>query len=49
MKVSELIKKLQKYQERNGDKEVGKGGYAGSIEEIESAYFDEENNIIVIY
>lgn len=49
MKVSELIKRLEKYQKRNGDLEVRKGGYANSTEEIESVYFDEEINGIIIY
>lgn len=49
MKVSELIKKLEKYQGRNGDIEVVKGGYAGSTEKMESVYFDEDINAIIIY
>lgn len=49
MKVSELIKKLEKYQKRNGNLEVRKGGYKNSTEEIESVYFDEDTGSIIIY
>jgi len=43
------MKILETQVKRNGDKEVRIGLYGGITQGIESAYFDTDENIIVIY
>lgn len=49
MKLSKLIKKLQRLKKNHGDMEVRKGTYNCSTETIEGAYHDEDENHFTIY
>lgn len=50
MTLETLLKKLERIKNREGDHhEIRIGGYAGSTSIIEGAYFDEDNNNIIIY
>lgn len=50
MKLKELLTKLERLKERKGDEiEVRLGEYGGRSSSIDSAYFDEDNNIIIIF